>query len=71
MAPLPKPSAISASTSRSRALSRSMRVSDLLRTSIWATTSGSMAVPPAATRCSASRNSSTPPDPLLEQVAQP
>ncbi len=61
MAVLPSPSAISASTSRSRGLSRSRRVSGRVRVSSCATTSGSIAVPPSATRCSASRNSSTRP----------
>ena len=55
---LERPSAIMASTSRSRCVKAS-RGSPPRRTSSWATTSGSSAVPPAATRRSASRNSAT------------
>src|SRR5215472_3557724 len=55
---LERPSAISASTSRSRWVSAASG-SGPRRSRSWATTSGSRAVPPAATRRSASRNSAT------------
>ena len=53
------PSAIAASTSRSRGVSAASRSSRRRLTISWATTSGSSAVPPAATRASASMNSRT------------
>lgn len=58
MPALERPSAIRARTSRSRAVSRSSG-SLARRTSSWATTCGSSAVPPTATLRSASMNSST------------
>ena len=68
MAALERPSAISASTSRSRAVSRSSG-SSWRPGQIVATTSGSSTVPPAATRRTASTNSRDVGDPVLEQVA--
>jgi hypothetical protein len=56
MAALDRPSAISARTSRSRGLSAARLSSPVLRASKRAITSGSMAVPPAATRRTASTN---------------
>ena len=53
-----RPSAISASTSRSRGVSASTGLARR-RPSSCATTSGSSAVPPAATRRTASTNSAT------------
>ena len=54
-----RPSAISASTSRSRPVSRPSGSDWRLRASSCRTTSGSSAVPPAATRRTASMNSAT------------
>jgi hypothetical protein len=54
-----RPSAISASTWRSRAVSAARPSARRLARSSWPTTSGSSAVPPAATRSSASANSAT------------
>ena len=71
MAVLERPSAIRASTSRSRGVSSRSGSSRRRRTSSWPTTSGSSTVPPAATRASASRNSSIVGHPVLEQVADP
>ena len=59
IAPLDRPSAISPSTSRSRAVSVASPPPRRLAPSSWVTTSGSSAVPPAATRLSASMNSLT------------
>src|SRR6266404_3261480 len=56
MAALDRPSAIRASTSRSRGLSAVRVPSPVLRASKRAITSGSIAVPPAATRRTASTN---------------
>ncbi len=57
MAALERPCAISSSTSRSRGVSRETgRSSPELRCSSWEMTWGSMAVPPAATRRTASVN---------------
>src|SRR5690348_10589024 len=56
MAALDRPSAIRASTSRSRGLSVARVPSPVLRASKRAITSGSIAVPPAATRRTASTN---------------
>ena len=58
IAALERPSAISASTSRSRGVSRSSG-SSRWRAMIAATTSGSSTVPPAATRRTPSTNSAT------------
>ncbi len=58
MPALERPSAMDASTSRSRAVSRSSG-SLCRRVSSWETTCGSSAVPPAATRRTASMNSAT------------
>jgi EmrB/QacA subfamily drug resistance transporter len=55
------PSAIDPSTSRSRGLSRSTGLSGARRPSIRRTTSGSSALPPAATRPTASTKASTSP----------
>ena len=55
------PSAIAASTSRSRGLSVVERPSLPARPSMRATTSGSSALPPEATRSTASMNASTSP----------
>ena len=55
---LERPSTISASTSRSRGVSRSSGFARRWRPSIRATTSGSSAVPPAATLRTAARKSS-------------
>ena len=71
MAELVRPSAIKASTSRSRPLSPA-RVSVRREAPIsWVTTSGSRAVPPDATRTRASTKSADVCDPVLEQVADP
>src|SRR5215467_4907607 len=59
IAVLERPSAISASTSRSRAVSVPSPSARRLAPSSWVTTCGSRAVPPVATRFSASTNSST------------
>jgi hypothetical protein len=53
------PSAISASTCRSRGVSVLSPPRCLLARNSWLTTSGSSAVPPSATRCSAAANSAT------------
>ena len=66
-----RPSAISASTSRSRGVSLSSGRPRVRRENSCATTSGSSAVPPSATRRTASRKSATSHDPVLEQVADP
>ncbi len=54
-----RPSAISASTWRSRGVSVASPPRCLLARNSWLTTSGSSAVPPSATRCSAALNSAT------------
>src|SRR6185437_2751866 len=59
MAELVRPSAIRASTSRSRALSRAKAVVRREAPMSWVTTSGSRAVPPDATRTNASTKSAT------------
>jgi hypothetical protein len=59
MAALDLPSAISASTSRSRGLIASSGLLRRRRPSNCATTSGSSAVPPSPTRRTAARNSET------------
>ena len=56
MATLDRPSAIRPSTSRSRGLSAPRLALPVLRASNRAITSGSMAVPPPATRRTASTN---------------
>jgi len=56
MAALDRPSAISPSTSRSRGVICESGSSRALRASSLAITSGSIAVPPAATRRTASMN---------------
>jgi hypothetical protein len=56
---LDRPSAISASTSRSRGVRDDMPSVVLLAARSWLTTSGSSAVPPDPTRSSASLNSAT------------
>ena len=56
-----RPSAIAASTSRSRGVSVDSGSSARLRTISWATASASSAVPPRATRWSASMNSGMSP----------
>ena len=72
IAALERPSAIRPSTSRSRGVSASSGSSRRrLRPSIWETTSGSSAEPPAPTRRTASVSASTSRDPVLEQVAEP
>ena len=68
MAALDRPSAISARTSRSRGGQVGQRVARL-RASSWATTSGSSAVPPAATRSQRVDELGHVGDPVLEQVA--
>ena len=56
---LDRPSAISASTSRSLAVSEASPAARRLAPSSWLTTSGSSAVPPEPTRSSAAANSAT------------
>ncbi len=56
---LERPSAISSSTSRSRGVMSTSGSSRRARPSSWATTSGSSADPPPATRFTASTNTST------------
>ena len=56
-----RPSAIAASTSRSRGVKAASGSSGRVRTMSWATTSASSAVPPRATRRSASMNSGMSP----------
>ena len=56
MAWFERPSAISSSTSRSRGVRSSSGSSRRARPSSWATTSGSSADPPSATRCTARRS---------------
>ena len=63
------PSAIAASTARSRGVSSRSGSSAWRRPSIRPTTSASSALPPAATRAMASRNVADVADALLEQVA--
>ena len=58
-AALERPSAMSPSTSRSRGVSSARGSSRWRRLRSWATTSGSMTVPPPATRRTASMNWST------------
>ena len=65
------PSAIAAMTSSSLGLSSAMRLRFRRRPSIRATTSGSIALPPSATRAAASANSSTLPTRSLSRYPMP